>query len=55
MNVFTNTEAWQILAKLLVIAQTEEVEIRRRTGLFFFAALEAAGSSVSIRCSGREK
>lgn len=35
MKVFTYSEARQNLAKLLVIAQKEEVEIRRRDGTIF--------------------
>jgi len=35
MKVFTYSEARQNLAKLLMIAQKEEVEIRRRDGTIF--------------------
>ncbi len=35
MKVFTYSEARQNLAKLLIIAQKEEVEIRRRDGFAF--------------------
>ena len=35
MKVFTYSEARQNLAKLLIIAQKEEVEIRRRDGTRF--------------------
>ena len=35
MKVFTYSEARQNLAKLLIIAQREEVEIRRRDGTIF--------------------
>ena len=35
MKVFTYSEARQNLAKLLIIAQKEEVEIRRRDGTTF--------------------
>ncbi len=35
MKVFTYSEARQNLAKLLVIAQKEEVEIRRKDGTIF--------------------
>jgi hypothetical protein len=35
MKVFTYSEARQNLARLLVIAQKEEVEIRRRDGTTF--------------------
>ena len=35
MKVFTYSEARQNLAKLLVLAQSEEVEIRRRDGGVF--------------------
>ncbi len=35
MKVFTYSEARQNLAKLLTLAQTEEVEIRRRDGSVF--------------------
>lgn len=35
MKVFTYSEACQNLAKLLVLAQDEEVEIRRRDGSVF--------------------
>ena len=35
MKAFTYSEARQNLARLLVLAQTEEVEIRRRDGSIF--------------------
>lgn len=35
MKVFTYSEARQNLAKLLVLAQEEEIEIRRRDGAVF--------------------
>jgi hypothetical protein len=35
MKVFTYSEARQNLSQLLVLAQTEEVEIRRRDGSVF--------------------
>ena len=35
MKVFTYSEARQNLAKLLVLAQEEEIEIRRRDGTVF--------------------
>ena len=35
MQVFTYSEARQNLSKLLVLAQTEEVEIRRKDGSIF--------------------
>lgn len=35
MKVFTYSEARQNLAKLLIIAQEEEVEIRRKDGAIF--------------------
>lgn len=35
MKVFTYSEARQNLSKLLVMAQSEEVEIRRRDGTVF--------------------
>lgn len=35
MKVFTYSEARQNLSKLLIIAQREEVEIRRRDGAVF--------------------
>ena len=35
MKVFTYSEARQNLSKLLVLAQTEEIEIRRRDGAVF--------------------
>lgn len=35
MKVFTYSEARQNLAKLLILAQSEEVEIRRRDGSVF--------------------
>ena len=38
MKVFTYSEARQNLAKLLIIAQKEEVEIRRRDGTTFSLA-----------------
>jgi len=36
MQVFTYSEARQNFAKLLVLAQKEEVEIRRKDGKVFF-------------------
>ena len=50
MKVFTYSEARQNLAKLLVIAQKEEVEIRRRDGTTFslISKKEKAGSPVDI-------
>jgi hypothetical protein len=35
MQVFTYSEARQNLSKLLILAQTEEVEIRRKDGSIF--------------------
>lgn len=35
MKVFTYSEARQNLSKLLVLAQTEEIEIRRKDGSVF--------------------
>ena len=35
MKVFTYSEARQNLSKLLVLAQSEEIEIRRRDGTVF--------------------
>jgi len=35
MRIFTYSEARQNLAKLLTLAQTEDVEIRRRDGSIF--------------------
>ena len=35
MQVFTYSEARQNLSKLLVLAQTEEIEIRRKDGSIF--------------------
>jgi hypothetical protein len=50
MKVFTYSEARQNLAKLLVIAQKEEVEIRRRDGTIFslLSKKEKAGSPFDI-------
>ncbi len=50
MKVFTYSEARQNLAKLLIIAQKEEVEIRRRDGAAFSltAKKEMAGSPFDI-------
>jgi len=50
MKVFTYSEARQNLAKLLVIAQKEEVEIRRRDGTTFslISKKEKASSPVDI-------
>lgn len=42
MKVFTYSEARQNLAKLLVLAQSEEIEIRRKDGTIFI--LRAKGS-----------
>jgi len=40
MKVFTYSEARQNLSKLLVIAQKEEIEIRRRDGTIFSLVLK---------------
>lgn len=44
MKVFTYSEARQNLAKLLKIAQKEEVEIRRRDGAIFSLVSKKAES-----------
>lgn len=40
MRVFTYSEARQNLSKLLILAQTEEVEIRRKDGSVFTLRLK---------------
>ena len=45
MKVFTYSEARQNLSKLLLLAQKEEVEIRRRDGTIF--SLKSKGKTVS--------
>jgi len=46
MRVFTYSEARQNLAKLLVLAQNEEVRIRRKDGsIFSLRAMEEAKES----------
>jgi hypothetical protein len=40
MKTFTYSEARQNLSKLLILAQTEEVEIRRRDGTWFSLRLK---------------
>ena len=40
MKVFTYSEARQNLSKLLILAQTEEIEIRRRDGTLFSLKLK---------------
>ena len=37
MKAFTYSEARQNLSKILILAQKEEVEIRRRDGQIFFS------------------
>lgn len=50
MKVFTYSEARQNLAKILVLAQEEEIEIRRRDGAVFSltAKIEQAASPFDI-------
>lgn len=40
MKVFTYSEARQNLSKLLILAQTEEIEIRKRDGTLFSLKLK---------------
>jgi hypothetical protein len=52
MKVFTYSEARQNLAKLLVLAQEEEIEIRRRDGAVFVLDVKTATGDIAIRYSG---
>jgi antitoxin (DNA-binding transcriptional repressor) of toxin-antitoxin stability system len=51
MKVFTYSEARQNLAKLLVLAEDEEIEIRRRDGAVFslVAKRQAAESPFKVQ------
>ena len=40
MKVFTYSEARQNLSKLLILAQKEEIEIRRKDGTLFYLKLK---------------
>ena len=52
MQVFTYSEARQNLAKLLVLAQTEEVEIRRKDGSIFSLVSKEKSSKSPFDVSG---
>ena len=45
MKVFTYSEARQNLSKLLILAQKEEIEIRRRDGALFSLKLKKKKTS----------
>ena len=44
MQVFTYSEARQNLSKLLILAENEEIEIRRKDGTIFTLATKAKSS-----------
>ena len=52
MQVFTYSEARQNLSKLLVLAQTEEVEIRRKDGSVFSVISKEKPSKSPFDVSG---
>ena len=52
MQVFTYSEARQNLSKLLVLAQTEEVEIRRKDGSVFLLISKEKPSKSPFDVSG---
>ncbi len=52
MQVFTYSEARQNLAKLLTLAQTEEVEIRRKDGSIFSLTSKEKPSKSPFDVSG---
>jgi len=52
MKVFTYSEARQNLAKILVLAQSEEVEIRRRDGTAFSLRSKQKKSASSFDIPG---
>lgn len=52
MKVFTYSEARQNLSKLLVLAQREEVEIRRKDGSTFSLRAKRRGSKSPFEVPG---
>lgn len=54
MKVFTYSEARQNLSKLLILAQDEEVEIRRRDGSIFALRSKRRGSTSPFDVQGIE-
>ncbi len=48
MKVFTYSEARQNLSKLLLLAQKEEVEIRRRDGTIFSLTCKRKQDSITV-------
>ena len=52
MKVFTYSEARQNLAKILVMAQSEEIEIRRRDGAVFLLKSKVESKSSPFDVSG---
>jgi len=54
-QVFTSSEARQNLAKLLVLAQKEEVEIRRKDGMVFSLVSKKAGVKSPFNIGGVDR
>lgn len=52
MQVFTYSEARQNISKLLILAQTEEVEIRRKDGSIFSLIAKEKPSKSPFDVSG---
>lgn len=52
MKVFTYSEARQNLSKLLILAQTEEVEIRRKDGSVFTVRVKRNAQKSPFDVSG---
>lgn len=52
MRVFTYSEARQNLAKLLLLAQKEDVEIRRKDGSTYTLRAKRSGSSSPFDVAG---
>lgn len=52
MKVFTYSEARQNLSKILVMAQSEEIEIRRRDGAIFSLTSKMNNKSSPFDVSG---
>lgn len=54
MKVFTYSEARQNLSKLLILAQDEEIEIRRKDGRIFSLRVKRKNSSSPFDVPGME-
>jgi hypothetical protein len=52
MKIFTYSEARQNLAKLLLMAQDEEIEIRRKDGSIFFLTAKKSQKKSPFDVSG---